>query len=150
MRRSYTAHGGLSSPKSGRVRSVPMVPDVARALAGLATREWFTEDDDLIFPGQPGGHQDGAALRLRYKAALGRAGLRRLRFHDLRHTFGTLAVRRAEVPAVQAWMGHASIQTILLGGHDRGRPQADGRLRRAPPGHVAGRRAWPVACGRSE
>ena len=42
MRRSYTARGGLSSPKSGRVRSVPMVPDVVRALAALATREWFT------------------------------------------------------------------------------------------------------------
>ena len=69
VRRSYTAHGGLSSPKSGRVRSVPMVPDVARALAALATREWFTADDDLVFPGQTGGHQDGAALRIRYKAA---------------------------------------------------------------------------------
>ena len=55
VRRSYTAHGGLSSPKSGRVRSVPMVPDVARALAALATREWFTADDDLVFPGQTGG-----------------------------------------------------------------------------------------------
>ena len=121
VRRSYTAHGGLSSPKSGRVRSVPLVPDVVGALAALATREWFTADDDLVFPGQTGGHQDGAALRIRYEAAVKRAGLRPLRFHDLRHTFGTLAVRRAEVPAVQAWMGHSSIQTTMRYIHHRDR-----------------------------
>jgi integrase len=121
VRRSFTAHGGLSSPKSGRVRSVPMVPDVAHTLAALATREWFTAEGDLVFPGQTGGHQDGAALRIRYKAAVKRAGLRPLRFHDLRHTFGTLAVRRAEVPAVQAWMGHSSIQTTMRYIHHRDR-----------------------------
>ncbi len=39
---------------------------------------------------------DGSALRRRYVAALRRTGLRVLRFHDLRHTFGTLAIRGAE------------------------------------------------------
>jgi integrase len=41
-------------------------------------------------------------------------------FHDLRHTFGTLAVRRAEVPV---WMGHSAIQTTMRYVHyrDRGR-----------------------------
>ena len=53
VRRSYTAHGGLSSPKSGRVRSVPMVPDVARALAALATREWFTATTTSCSPARP-------------------------------------------------------------------------------------------------
>ena len=36
VRRSYTAHGGMSSPKSGRVRSVPMVPVVPPRLYGLS------------------------------------------------------------------------------------------------------------------
>ncbi len=35
VRRSYNAHGGLGTPKSGKVRSVPMVPDVAQSLASL-------------------------------------------------------------------------------------------------------------------
>jgi integrase len=123
VRRSYNAHGGLSSPKSGKVRSVPMVPDVATALAELGTRELMTGDEDLVFPGDFGEYMDGSALRQRYKRALERAALRPLRFHDLRHTFGTLAVRRAEVPAVQAWMGHSAIQTTMRYVHyrDRGR-----------------------------
>ena len=100
-----------------------MVPDVASAFAALVTRELLTGDDDLVFPGEFGEYMDGSALRQRYKRALVRAGLRQLRFHDLRHTFGTLAVRRAEVPAVQAWMGHSAIQTTMRYVHyrDRGR-----------------------------
>jgi len=121
VRRSYNAHGGLGSPKSGKVRSVPMVPDVASALAGLGGRDAFVGPKDLVFPGEHGLHQDASALRVRYKAALTRAGLRSLRFHDLRHTFGTLAVRRAEVPAVQAWMGHSDIQTTMRYVHHRDR-----------------------------
>src|SRR5215208_410923 len=41
------AGGRLTSPKSGKVRSVPMAPDVARALARLAARGYWTGDDDL-------------------------------------------------------------------------------------------------------
>lgn len=121
VRRSYNAHGGLGTPKSGRVRSVPMVADVATALARLEKRDAFVGDEDLVFPSELGRFQDASSLRVRYKAALARADLRALRFHDLRHTFGTLAVRQAEVPAVQAWMGHADIQTTMRYVHHRDR-----------------------------
>lgn len=46
---------------------------------------------------------------------------------DLRHTIGTLAVRRAEVPAVEVWMGHADIQTSMRYLHYRDRG-AEARL----------------------
>src|SRR5207237_785319 len=108
-------------PKSGKVRSVPLVPDVAAALASLSKRDDFTGEDELVFPNELGRFMDASSLRVRYKAALARAALRPLRFHDLRHTFGTLAVRRAEVPAVQAWMGHADIQTTMRYVHHRDR-----------------------------
>jgi integrase len=49
----------------------------------------------------------------RYGKALERAGLRPLRFHDLRHTFGTLAITRADIVEVQAWMGHADVKTTM-------------------------------------
>jgi integrase len=121
VRHSYNIHGGLGTPKSGNVRSVPLVPDVARALAGLGQRPDFVADDELVFPNELGRFMDASALRDRYKAARTRAGLRPLRCHDLRHTFGTLAVRKAEVPAVQAWMGHADIQTTMRYVHHRDR-----------------------------
>jgi integrase len=81
VRASY-AGGALTSPKSGKVRSVPLAPEVAKALAKLASRERFTTDDDLVFVGEAGSYLDGSALRRRYKQALTRAGLRPLRFHE--------------------------------------------------------------------
>jgi integrase len=112
VRASYSA-GVLTTPKSGKVRSVPLAPDVARALDGLSRRDWYTGEDDLVFPGELGGPLDGSALRRRYKAALKRAGLRQLRFHDLRHTFGTRMIAKADIRRVQEWMGHADIQTTM-------------------------------------
>ncbi len=111
--RTNYAGGQLTTPKSGKVRSVPMAPDVAEALAGLARRERFTGEDELVFPGVTGGYLDGDALSKRYGRTLQRAALRPLRFHDLRHTFGTRMIAKADVRRVQEWMGHADIQTTM-------------------------------------
>ncbi|HEX8743353.1 MAG TPA: site-specific integrase [Thermoleophilaceae bacterium] len=112
VRASYAA-GQVTTPKSGKVRSVPMAPDVAKALAQLGARGYKTGDDDLVFVGQLGSFVDPSALRRRYDAAVNRAGLRRLRFHDLRHTFGTRMIAKADIRRVQEWMGHADIQTTM-------------------------------------
>ncbi len=42
-----------------------------------------------------------------------RAGLPSLRFHDLRHTFGTRMIAKADIRRVQEWMGHVDIQTTM-------------------------------------
>jgi integrase len=112
VRASYYL-GQLTTPKSGKVRSVPLAPDVAKALAQLGRREHWTGDDDLVFCGIAGSFLDGSALRRRYKLALAAAGLRPLRFHDLRHTFGTRMIAKADIRRVQEWMGHADIQTTM-------------------------------------
>ena len=112
VRASY-AGGALTTPKSGKVRAVPMAPDVAAAIAGLSRRHDWVGDDDLVFPGEAGSYLDGSALRRRFKVALGKAGLRPLRFHDLRHTFGTRVIGKADIRRVQEWMGHADIQTTM-------------------------------------
>jgi integrase len=112
VRASYSG-GALTMPKSGRVRSVPMAPDVGRVLAELGQRERFASDDDLVFAGEAGAYLDGSALRRRYDRALSRAGLRPLRFHDLRHTFGTRMIARADIRRVQEWMGHSDVQTTM-------------------------------------
>ncbi len=111
--RASFAGGALTAPKSGKVRSVPLAPEVAQALAKLSRREFLTGEDDLVFPGELSDFLDGSALRRRYTAALKRAGLRQLRFHDLRHTFGTRMIAKADIRRVQEWMGHADIQTTM-------------------------------------
>jgi len=110
VRASFAA-GALTEPKNGKVRSVPLAPAVAAALAQLGQRARWTREDDLVFVGGLGGYLDGSALRRRYERTLDRAGLRRLRFHDLRHTFGTRMIAKADIVRVQEWMGHADIQT---------------------------------------
>ena len=102
---------------------MPMVPDVAHVLARVLSRDDFATPDDLMFPNAVGKPIDGSALRRRYKAAQKRAGLRRLRLHDLRHTFGSLASRVAMAREVQAWLGHADARTTARYSHHR--PQAD-------------------------
>ena len=69
VRGSYAA-GHLTTPKSGKVRAVPMAPDIATALAQPGRRENWVGDDDLVFAGEAGGYLDGSALRRRYKEAL--------------------------------------------------------------------------------
>ncbi len=109
--RANYSHGELVTPKSGKVRSVPMVPEVAQALARLNQRELFTGEEDPVFVGEVGQHMDASALRRRYVNAVKRADLRALPFHSLRHYFGSMAVNRATLVQVQSWMGHAHIQT---------------------------------------
>ena len=111
--RASWAGSALTTPKSGKVRAVPMAPDVASALGRLGRRENWVGEDDLVFAGEGGDHLDASALRRRYKAALAAAALRPLRFHDLRHTFGTRMIAKADIRRVQEWMGHADIQTTM-------------------------------------
>jgi integrase len=110
VRQSFT-NGRVDTPKSGQERTVPMADEVAEALAKLEKRDHNTTDDDLVFCGTQGGHLAGHRLRDRYKAALKDAGLRELRFHDLRHTFGSHAIRTADSREVMEWMGHQDLAT---------------------------------------
>lgn len=112
VRRSY-AGGREKAPKSGRVRSAPMVDDVLAALDRLSRREHFAGPDDLVFCTPVGGHLLDATILRRFRTDLDRAGLPKIRFHDLRHVFATLAVRTLPLTTVQGYLGHAHISTTM-------------------------------------
>lgn len=74
-----------------------MVREVAQHLAGLSSRDQVGGDDDLVFGEEGGEWLNDDRLRRRYSKALAAAGLRRLRFHNLRHG-GIRATPQAQAP----------------------------------------------------
>jgi integrase len=112
---------------------VPLSDQALVALDGLSRREHFTGPDDLVFCNEVGERLHGDAIRSAFYDALDAAGLAHLRYaeaptednprgvlrddpiipYDLRHTFGSLAVRKAPLSDVQAWMGHQHISTTM-------------------------------------
>jgi integrase len=100
----------LTLPKNGRVRSVPLAPQVVAVLQHLDGGHAL---DALVFPGVEGHYLDRSALRRRYRKAQAAAALRPLRFHDLRHTFATTMIERTSVRRVQEWMGHSDLHSTM-------------------------------------
>ena len=142
VRRSWDYKQGVERvPKGKRVRSVPMMPEVIDALATLKEREHFTGHDDLVFCSDVGKHLDYFAHLRRYKAALKRAGLRPIRFHDLRHAFGSAAITTLDPYAVQSYMGHQHYSTTQRYLHHKPRREDAARLADAfAQGHGADQR----------
>jgi integrase len=86
---------------------------VARALTRHAQDPHYGGADDLVFPHPSrGGYLSDSTIRDRFQKACIAAGVRRVRFHDLRHTYGTL-MAGAGVPlrVLRGLMGHASYST---------------------------------------
>ena len=102
----------IGETKTGERRSVPIA---ASLLEPLAKQIEGRDRDEFVWPNRDGGPLRGSTLRSRhYKPAAARAGLKGLRFHDLRHTCVALLVRLGAHPkAIQEWVGHSSITMTL-------------------------------------
>ncbi len=139
VRRNYT-HFKLTTPKSGESRRVDMSKELAQTLRDLLTErqieaaagQW-TETPPWVFCSETGGLLHPHNLRDRvFYGLLTKAKLRKVRFHDLRHTFASLLLQQGEsLVYVKEQMGHSSIQvTVDLYGHliPGGNKQAVDRL----------------------
>lgn len=99
-------------PKSGSFRDVPLSDQALASLERLSHRQDFTSSADLVLCNAYGRHLDATALGRRYNRARDALGLRPLRWHDLRHTFGSLLVAAGiDTVTVKAAMGHERITT---------------------------------------
>jgi integrase len=106
----------FASPKTKTsVRNVDLPPDLLedlrRYVAGLPDQE----PDRLLFPSAVGTPLDPKNVVDRvFKVALTRAGLRALRWHDLRHSYASLQLAAgANIKYLSQQMGHASVQITL-------------------------------------
>ena len=97
-----------SETKSKRDWSLPISADVLKVLRELFKKNKETDEPSVeVF----GGIRE---VRTSFKKALERAGLPRIRFHDLRHSYASLAIAAGTDPkALQRAMGHGSIRITL-------------------------------------
>jgi integrase len=116
VRRTFS-RGQFGTPKSSSSwRAVPLAAEVSDALYRHSRESRFRGNSDLVFAHpERGGTLDPSRVRKRFIRTAERAGLRPVRFHDLRHTFGTrLAAAGAPLRAIQEWMGHSDQRTTLI------------------------------------
>jgi len=120
--------GEESSTKSRRARSVPLADQAASELRLLSMRQHFTSRSDYVFCRPDGGPLDRSAVRTRFIRAQEKAGVRVRRFHDLRHSFGSLAIQRFDLVAVKDMMGHSKLTTTERYLHSKPRPDDVAKL----------------------
>lgn len=97
-------------------RSVPMADRLARELDRWSQRTEYHGDGDLVFAHpQIGAPLDRSKVTKRFKAACRAAGVREIKFHDLRHTFATrLAASGQPLRTIQEFLGHADSKTTQI------------------------------------
>jgi integrase len=104
--------------QAGR-RSLPLPRSAAAELDRHSKVTAYRAPDDRVFCNPATGKAlDHSKLSRRYRAALKAAGLRHLRFHDLRHSYGTrLAAAGVDLVKIKTWMGHKDINTTMIYAH---------------------------------
>jgi integrase len=130
IRRAWSAEK-LTSPKSRRPRTVPLATQPFHELQLLRRYEPHANPQDLVFHNRDGKPLSSTGVRKRYKRARDAARLRPLRFHDLRHAFGSIAVREIDTVTLKDWMGHARLTTTERYLHAKPRHDDAARLDRA-------------------
>jgi integrase len=126
--------GVVTSPKSDHSRAVPLAAAAACELRELRHQCPHTPDD-LVFCRMDGAPLSPSGVRKRYLHTRAAAKLRPLRFHDLRHSFGSLAVREVDTVTLKDWMGHAKLATTERYLHAKPRLDDAARLDRAFVAH---------------
>lgn len=126
VRRGYV-RGQITTPKNGKTRRIDMSGQLAETLKALQVErkkevlaKGWREVPEQVFVNEQGGIIHEANLRNRvFFKALAKAGLRRIRIHDLRHSFASLLIQNGESLAyVKEQLGHHSISiTVDIYGH---------------------------------
>jgi integrase len=122
VRREHT------TTKSKKARRVDLSRELRRVLVELRDKRLLDAfldgkndiSDELVFRSPEGAILDPDNLYHRvFLPVLAKAGIRKIRLHDLRHTFGSLLLQNgASIVYVKEQMGHSSIQvTVDTYGH---------------------------------
>lgn len=132
-------HAALVPTKSHRSRRAVAVPEsVIGHLSQHRARQnrerllhgavW--PDHHLLFTTRKGTPLDGPRLTRQLKVIMAKAGLEPCRWHDLRHSCGSiLAAQGVPLPEIQAILGHAQLSTTAVYLHSLSDAQRDAARR---------------------
>ena len=101
-------------------RTIPLSEDTVAVLRAQKEKT----HDAYVFPSPNGGPISPDSVRNMLKRVLERAGLPDVRFHDLRHTFATLALQNGvDIKTVSGMLGRRSpVETVLRRPSRQARP----------------------------
>lgn len=106
--------GLLGTPKSGKTREIPLSDEAIAALEGLPSRS----AQGFVFTRRSGKLLTEDIVRYPLERTCRRAGLRRIGWHVLRHTFAShLVMRGVPLTAVQELLGHSNIAMTMRYAH---------------------------------
>jgi integrase len=99
--------------KTHRSRLIPIVPilrDRIMELKDKAESNCYSDPDNLIFLSDSGSRFDPKTVRTRLKHLCSKAGIKKVKVHELRHTAATLlAQATGDIHAVQKVLGHSQV-----------------------------------------
>lgn len=115
-------------PKNDKIRVLQPAPDVMKVLSRIKTQQkeyklasgnsWQNEMN-LVFVKETGEHLIDNTVLKHLKAIVTKIGIPETRFHDLRHTYATNAIRIGDpIKTVSENLGHATVAfTLDIYGH---------------------------------
>ena len=120
--RRNCVRGRISTPKSGKIRRVDMSSELRTVLKSYLTarkqealKKGWGHPPEWLFYNNAGNLIDINHLRKRgFYRILEKAGLRKIRMHDMRHTYATLRIQKGHnIADVSKQLGHHSINITV-------------------------------------
>ncbi len=114
IQRTFNNSAWYATKTKASNRKIDIGPSVMKAL-----KQWklacLPNKTDLVFPNDAGNPlDDSGMLRRHFHPAINAAGIDRIRFHDMRHTFASLLIEQGEnIKYVQTQLGHSSPSVTL-------------------------------------
>ncbi len=114
--------------KNDKIRVLQPAPDVMKVLQKIhkqqneykmASGHCWNNEDNLVFVNEKGGHLIDDTVLKHLKKIVKKIGIPETRFHDLRHTYATNAIRIGDpIKTVSENLGHATVAfTLDVYGH---------------------------------